>query len=272
MSLKNVLNALGDAVRNLTGGTSALSLEGMTSVLNNIVKRSSSDLTASGATVDVPAGYYASAASKAVATATQATPTISVDSTGKITASAEQSAGYVAAGTKSATKQLTTQAAQTITPGTSNKTVASGVYLTGEQTIEGDANLVAANIKKGVSIFNVVGTLEESSGGGALVLKNGTTTTASFDTGLSEIVAIIIERDSITSEGLATAAYIPAAGIVNYGGCSSYSTYMISYRVGCFATSEYCEVDGGTFKWVTTASSITFNEGQSHTWYALGYE
>lgn len=53
------------------------------------------------------------------------------------------------------------QAAQTITPGTSNKTIASGRYLTGTQTIKGDANLVAGNIKSGVSIFGVAGSLTE---------------------------------------------------------------------------------------------------------------
>lgn len=96
----------------------------------------------------------------AMPTATQATPSISVSSGGLITASATQSAGYVTEGTKSATKQLTVQAAQTITPGTSNKTIASGRYLTGTQTIKGDANLKAANIAKGVSIFGVTGTHE----------------------------------------------------------------------------------------------------------------
>ena len=99
----------------------------------------------------------------AMPTATQATPSISVSSAGKITATSTQTAGYVAAGTKSATKQLTVQAAQTITPGTSNKTIASGRYLTGTQTIKGDANLKAANIAAGVSIFGVTGT---HSGGG----------------------------------------------------------------------------------------------------------
>jgi hypothetical protein len=94
----------------------------------------------------------------AMPTATQATPSITVSSAGLITASSTQSAGYVASGTKSATKQLTTQAAQTITPGTSNKTIASGRYLTGTQTIKGDANLVAGNIKQGVTIFGVTGT------------------------------------------------------------------------------------------------------------------
>lgn len=68
----------------------------------------------------------------AIQTATQATPSISVNSSGLITASATQSAGYVSSGTKSATKQLTTQAAKTVTPSTSSQTaVESGKYTTG---------------------------------------------------------------------------------------------------------------------------------------------
>lgn len=128
-------------------------------VTGNIATKTSSDLAANGATVSVPAGYYANAASKAVTTATQATPSISVSSAGLITASATQTAGYVAAGTKSATKQLTVQAAKTVTPSASNQTaVASGVYTTGAVTVAGDVNLKAANIADGVTIFGVKGT------------------------------------------------------------------------------------------------------------------
>ena len=124
-----------------------------------IPTKTSSDLTASGKTITVPAGYYASNASKSVSTATQATPSITVDSNGLITASATQNSGYVSAGTKSATVQLTTKAATTITPGTSSKTaVAKNVYTTGAITVAGDSNLKAANIKSGVSIFGVSGT------------------------------------------------------------------------------------------------------------------
>lgn len=95
----------------------------------------------------------------AMPTATQATPSITVSSAGKITASATQSAGYVAAGTKSATKQLTTQAAKTITPSIANQTaVARDRYTTGAVTVKGDANLVAGNIKAGTTIFGVTGT------------------------------------------------------------------------------------------------------------------
>jgi hypothetical protein len=127
-------------------------------VTGTIETKTASGVTASGATVTVPAGYYASKVSKSVTTATQATPGITVSSDGLITASATQSAGYVSAGTKSATKQLEIQAAQTITPGTEDQTIASGKYLTGAQTIQGDSNLAAENIKKGAAIFGVEGT------------------------------------------------------------------------------------------------------------------
>ena len=134
-----------------------------TKVTGTIDSKTASNLSASGAAVTVPAGYYPNQVSKSVSEATQATPSISVSSSGLITASATQSAGYVTSGTKSATKQLTTQAAQTITPGTSNKTISSGRYLTGTQTIRGDSNLVASNIKSGVSIFGVTGTAQVDS-------------------------------------------------------------------------------------------------------------
>lgn len=192
-TLTSLFSAIADAIRGKTGGSDSIvadnfpeAIAGISSgtdtsdatatagdilsgktayvaagkVTGTIASKSSSNLTASGATVTVPAGYYPSQASKSVATATQATPSITVSSAGLITAKSTQSAGYVSSGTKSATKQLTTQGAQTITPGTSNKTIASGRYLTGTQTIKGDANLVAANIKKGVSIFGVAGSNE----------------------------------------------------------------------------------------------------------------
>ena len=71
-------------------------------------------------------------------------------------------AGYVSAGTAgnssvSLTASITTKAAATITPGTSNQTIAAGTYLTGAQTIVGDADLKASNIVSGVQIFGVTG-------------------------------------------------------------------------------------------------------------------
>lgn len=63
---------------------------------------------------------------------------------------------YLAAGKE--TGKIQTLGEQTIIPDVSDKTIGPGVYLSGQQTVKGDANLVPANIKSGVSIFGVNGT------------------------------------------------------------------------------------------------------------------
>lgn len=149
-----------------------------TAVTGNIVTKTQADLSASGDTVTAPAGYYASSASKSVAsgsaatpaTTITATPTISVNSsTGVITASVSASqsvtptvsAGYVSTGTAgtitasgSDTEQMSVQAAQTIHPSTSDQTISSGRYLTGNQTIKAVtvSGLSASNILSGVTV------------------------------------------------------------------------------------------------------------------------
>lgn len=145
-------------------------------ITGTIPSRSASDLTASGATVTVPAGNYDTQATKSVASGSATAPaTISGSSasvsTGNNTLTLSKtisvtptvSAGYVSSGTAgnsavSLTASVTTKAAATITPGTSNQTIAAGTYLTGAQTIAGDADLVAANIVSGKNIFGVAGT------------------------------------------------------------------------------------------------------------------
>ena len=73
------------------------------------------------------------------------------------------------------TGTIASKAAATYTPGTANQTIASGQYLSGVQTIKGDSNLTAANIKKGVSIFGVSGTYtSDANATAAQILKNQT--------------------------------------------------------------------------------------------------
>lgn len=144
----------------------------------SIESKSSSDLTASGATVTAPAGYYASAASKAVASgsatppttisgtsATVTTGTNTITLSKRLSVTPHVTAGYVSSGTAGNTDvtliaNVTTKAAATITPGTSNQTISSGTYLTGTQTISGDTNLVSGNIVAGKSIFGVAGSAQ----------------------------------------------------------------------------------------------------------------
>lgn len=63
------------------------------------------------------------------------------------------------------TQSIPTKGAASYKPGTSAQTILSGQYLTGNQTIQGDGNLVAGNIRSGVSIFGVAGSFMEGSGG-----------------------------------------------------------------------------------------------------------
>lgn len=217
-------------------------------VTGTIASKSSSNLTSSGATVTVPAGYYPSQASKSVATATQATPSITVSSAGLITAKSTQSAGYVSSGTKSATKQLTTQGAQTITPGTSNKTIASGRYLTGTQTIKGDANLIPANIKKGVSIFGVAGSNEGEDIVQKVISEGTELGTAekrvSINVSIGDIIHVVVKWKPLFSD-------VPEYSYLKYlNDDPSVTNAVKSYALGYSGDTDY-EIDVGTFMFVT---------------------
>lgn len=132
-------------------------------MINNPVRKQLPTLDSPGTAIDLRSGKSLIAPDGSVVTGTvpdveQATPSISVSSGGLITATAVQAGGIVADGTKSATQQLTTQGAKTVTPSTSTQTaVASGRYTTGAVQVAGDANLKPENIVNGKSIFGVSG-------------------------------------------------------------------------------------------------------------------
>jgi len=93
----------------------------------------------------------------------QQTPTIAISSSGVVTATTKiTTSGFLSStnSTKSTTKQIpSTVGGNTITPGTSDKVaIAAGVFARNKITVAGDANLTAANIKEGTSIFGVTGT------------------------------------------------------------------------------------------------------------------
>lgn len=118
---------------------------------------------------------------------------------------------------------VTKKSAATYTPGTSDQSIASGQYLSGTQTIKGDANLVAGNIKSGVSIFGVSGTYTGSSSGGSgsvslqskTVSPSERTQTVKPDSGYGGLSQVTVNAISTTYVGSgvtkkAAATYTPS--------------------------------------------------------------
>ena len=92
-----------------------------------------------------------------------------------------------------------TKGAQTYTPTTTDQTISSGLWLTGAQTIKGDANLVASNIKSGVSIFGVSGS---HSGQYKFSYFSGITPYSSkefripVDSNIAQVVGVVVNAQS----------------------------------------------------------------------------
>ena len=184
-----------------------------------------------------------------------ATPSITVSTAGKITASVSQSAGYVADGTKSSTQQLTTQAAKTVTPGTANQTaVTSGCYTTGAVTVKGDANLVAENIKSGVSIFGVTGNLKSTS-----KTLNFASMHQSLSTSVSSdgYVGISVSKSMINQFHTPNLVYVEGTAFDAYAGDDAAVIFATRTGDNQFLCSVY-HSDGGF-----TSETLTFAESTS---------
>ena len=73
------------------------------------------------------------------------------------------------------TGTIPSKGATTYTPGTTNQTITSGQYLSGTQTIAGDSDLKAGNIKSGVNLFGVNGTYTSDANARASDILSGKT-------------------------------------------------------------------------------------------------
>lgn len=260
-----------------------------TYVGSGITRRDSSSLTASGATVSVPSGYYENNASKAVtsgsatapatisgtaATVSTGTNTLTLTKTVSVTPSV--SAGYVSSGTAgnssvSLTANVTTQAAQTIYPSSSDQTINSGRYLTGNQTIKAvtTTNLSAENIKSGVvvqvgdssdsdRVLSVTGTYT-GGGGGSSDVVTGTLTVASnvntsTNTKITDTTAIGFTPKVFLfyrSDRSATSNHVNQASFVTLGS-SYYVRTMTRYSNSALSTS------GNANNWTTQTSGYLY--------------
>ena len=116
---KETLDNIARVTADLTQYAGGLTPEEITTQLNGIEIKDATDCTVTGNVVQVPQGLFQDWTDVTVGTA---------------------------------------KPAATYTPTTTNQVINAGNYLTGAQTIAGDADLTAANIKSGVNIFGVAGT------------------------------------------------------------------------------------------------------------------
>ena len=220
-------------------------------------------ISASG-TTDVTNYASASVAAGSATTPTTtitANPTISVNSsTGLITASISGSqsvtptvsTGYVSSGTAgtvsvsgSNTRQMPVKSAQTYTPTTTDQTISSNQFLTGTQTIKGDANLVAGNIKNGVSLFGVTGTYQGSGGGGGWQQKTYSNNGVGTFTGTGLYTA------DITTNGTSSICIM----IASFDDLGIYDIIFVCDGSGAYTTDGYVSIVGSV-----SAGSLGFDD------------
>ena len=205
---------------------------------SGITRRSSSDLSASGDTVSVPAGYYASSASKAVASGTAGTPTASKGTVSNhsisVTPSVTNTTGYITGSTKTGTAVTVT--ASELVSGSETKT-ANGTY-----DVTNLASLVV-NVSGGGSDV-VTGTLN--------VASNVNTSTSTQITTTSAIGFTPTKFFFWKTERTATSNHVHQATFTTLG--SYYIRTMTRYSNNSLATS------GNANNWTTqTAGYLYFN-------------
>ncbi len=173
---------------------------------------------------------------------------------------------------------IASKAAATITPGTSNQTISAGQYLSGIQTILGDANLLATNIISGKNIFGVAGSATVNSLGGKQFASG--TLYSDFNTSggwftsvtLPFTPSVVIARYSGTGNvhiGLNTPSWIGLTTGVSWNGLNNYdagakSSTIYSRAINGYTITPSIQISGNT---------VTFSYGSSayyYNWIAFG--
>ena len=163
---------------------------------------------------------------------------------------------------------IPTKAAETITPGVANKTIAAGLYLSGTQTIAGDVNLLAANIAAGKNIFGVNGSFNGT-------IKTASGTKASTYSGSNQ--TLNVTGLAFTPLCVYASSGTGYSAMYFYGIKMSYTTYSIcanetqpvSGVTDLILSSSFTQAALGSFTFTISNASIT-GSSVNFSWNAWG--
>ena len=169
--------------------------------------------------------------------------------------------------------------AATITPSTTAQEIPAGVYLEGKQTISAIQTETKSVTENGTytpssgKYFSSF-TVNVPSGGtssAGLVVKSGTTTSATIATGLSSIEEFFIYKETQTATGLIRLHYSKTGG-TSYMYASAWSTNNYGTKTITNATTAPTISGGSITLPSSTATSGGLSSGVTYKWTAIGTE
>ena len=147
------------------------------------------------------------------------------------------------------TGSIGSKGSTTYTPGVNNQTISKGQYLSENQTILGDMDLKAANIKNGVEIFGVTGTFTSDANAIANQILSGKTAYVKGNkiTGsMANKAGATVTASTTTSDATYTYVTIPSVGYYDTSSKVKIEKSKISAQLQ--SASFNCPNDGGYTK------------------------
>lgn len=258
-----------------------------------ITRRSSSDLTASGATVSVPSGYYQNNASKAVASGTEGTPTATKGTVSghavSVTPSVTNTEGYISGGTHTGT--AVSVSASELVSGTYNVSASGTADVTNYASVSvpnGTAGTPSAtkgavtnhSVSVTPSVTNSTGWITGSTKTGTAVsvsaseLVSGSQTLSdngTYDvTNLAEVVVDVQGGGGTVQVGTKTATLSAVASSIQFTGLSGNPTSFVITSSAGVATNTNGVTgvvwDGTSLHGQTITTQVTADTGFSKSY------
>jgi hypothetical protein len=146
------------------------------------------------------------------------------------------------------TGTMVNQGAKIITPSTVNQAIPAG-YHNGQGYVKGDSNLIASNIKKGVTIFGVTGTLEYSQTASGSITIDPLVSSATISLSFTPKLVYAFEREdpqlfiySSTPSLHYVGGYYYGIGYIQPGSIRCYSSSNIitnGFRIDLISVTSY---------------------------------